>query len=146
VSAFDDYLLLLLAVVTALGAVAIRDLFGGVLILAAYSFFLALLWAGSGAVDVAFTEAVVGAGLSTVFFFGGPLFDVSSGRRQGTTTDSNCCAGECWAPWLSPSFRIRGFAGCGGSELPSEYTYFPRLFIKKFGRHWYPKCCHCRVG
>ena len=67
-SAFDDYLLLLLAVVTALGAVAIHDLFGGVLILAAYSFFLTLLWAGSGAVDVAFTEAVVGAGLSTVFF------------------------------------------------------------------------------
>ncbi len=67
-SAFDDYLLLLLAVVTALGAVAIHDLFGGVLILAAYSFFLTLLWASSGAVDVAFTEAVVGAGLSTVFF------------------------------------------------------------------------------
>jgi multicomponent Na+:H+ antiporter subunit B len=68
VSLLDDYLLLFLAVVTAMGAVFIRDLFGGVLILAAYSFFLALLWAGLGAVDVAFTEAVVGAGLSTVFF------------------------------------------------------------------------------
>ena len=65
---FDDYLLLSLAVVMALGAVFVRDLLSGVLILAAYSFFLALLWAGLGAVDVAFTEAVVGAGLSTVFF------------------------------------------------------------------------------
>ena len=65
---FDDYLLLLLAVVMALGAVLARDLFSGVLTLAAYSFFLALLWAGLGAVDVAFTEAVVGAGLSTLFF------------------------------------------------------------------------------
>ena len=65
---FDDYLLLLLAVVMALGAVFVRDLLSGVLILAAYSFFLALLWAGLGAVDVAFTQAVVGAGLSTVFF------------------------------------------------------------------------------
>jgi multicomponent Na+:H+ antiporter subunit B len=65
---FDDYLLLLLVVVMALGAAFIRDLLSGVLILAAYSFFLALLWAGLGAVDVAFTEAVVGAGLSTVFF------------------------------------------------------------------------------
>lgn len=65
---FDDYLLLILAVVMALGAVYVRDLFSGVLTLAAYSFFLALLWAGLGAVDVAFTEAVVGAGLSTVFF------------------------------------------------------------------------------
>ena len=65
---FDDYLLLLLAVMMALGAAFVRDLFSGVLILAAYSFFLALLWAGLGAVDVAFTEALVGAGLSTVFF------------------------------------------------------------------------------
>ena len=65
---FDDYLLLTLAVVMALGAVFARDLFSGVLTLSAYSFFLALLWAGLGAVDVAFTEAVVGAGLSTVFF------------------------------------------------------------------------------
>lgn len=67
-SAMDGYLLLVLVVITAFGAVAVHDLFGGVLILAAYSFFLALLWAGLGAVDVAFTEAVVGAGLSTVFF------------------------------------------------------------------------------
>ena len=66
---FDDYLLLILAVVMALGAVYVRDLFSGVLTLAAYSFFLAVLWAGLGAVDVAFTEAVVGAGLSTVFFW-----------------------------------------------------------------------------
>ena len=65
---FDDYLLLILAVVMALGAVYVRDLFSGVLTLAAYSFFLAVLWAGLGAVDVAFTEAVVGAGLSTLFF------------------------------------------------------------------------------
>ena len=65
---FDDYLLLALVIVTALGAVFVRDLFSGVLTLAAYSFFLALLWAGLGAVDVAFTEAVVGAGLSTLFF------------------------------------------------------------------------------
>jgi len=65
---FDDYLLLLLTVVMALGAVFVRDLFSGVLTLAAYSFFLALLWASLGAVDVAFTEAVVGAGLSTLFF------------------------------------------------------------------------------
>ncbi len=67
-SVFDDYLLLFLLVVTAFGAIGVRDLLGGVLTLAVYSFFLALLWANLGAVDVAFTEAVVGAGLSTVFF------------------------------------------------------------------------------
>jgi len=32
------------------------------------SFFMCLLWTEMGAVDVAFTEAAVGAGISTVLF------------------------------------------------------------------------------
>ncbi|RMH07833.1 MAG: DUF4040 domain-containing protein [Nitrospirae bacterium] len=60
--------LLLLLIMTAAGAILIKDLIGAVLVLGSYSFFLALLWAWLGAVDVAFTEAVVGAGLATVFF------------------------------------------------------------------------------
>ena len=60
--------LLILVLLTAAGAIFVKDLIGSVFILGAYSFFLALLWAWQGAVDVAFTEAVVGAGLSTVFF------------------------------------------------------------------------------
>ena len=60
--------LLLLLVFTAAGAIIVKDLIGSVFILGTYSFFLAVLWAWQGAVDVAFTEAVVGAGLSTIFF------------------------------------------------------------------------------
>ena len=60
--------LLLLIVLTAAGSIVVTDLVGAVFILGSYSFFLALLWAWQGAVDVAFTEAVVGAGLSTIFF------------------------------------------------------------------------------
>jgi len=60
--------LLILLIMTAAGAVLVKDLIGAVLILGSYSFFLALIWAWLGAVDVAFTEAVVGAGLATVFF------------------------------------------------------------------------------
>lgn len=41
---------------------------GAVIILGAYSFFMCLLWTEMGAVDVAFTEASVGAGISTVLF------------------------------------------------------------------------------
>lgn len=46
----------------------VKDLIGAVLLLGCYSFLLALVWAWLGAVDVAFVEAVVGAGLATVFF------------------------------------------------------------------------------
>lgn len=60
--------LLVLLVMTAAGAIIVKDLISAVFILGSYSFALALVWALLGAVDVAFVEAVVGAGLATVFF------------------------------------------------------------------------------
>ena len=41
---------------------------GAAILFAAYSFMMCLLWSIMGAVDVSFTEASVGAGVSTVFF------------------------------------------------------------------------------
>lgn len=63
-----DLAILTLVVVTAIGAIAIKDLLGSAILFGAYSFMMCLLWAIMGAVDVAFTEASVGAGVSTVFF------------------------------------------------------------------------------
>ncbi len=63
-----DILLLILLLVTAGGAIMVKDLMSAVLLLGSYSFFLALVWGWLGAVDVAFVEAVVGAGLATVLF------------------------------------------------------------------------------
>jgi len=63
-----EILLVLLLLVTAVGAILVKDLMSAVLLLGAYSFFLSLIWAWLGAVDVAFVEAVVGAGLGTVLF------------------------------------------------------------------------------
>lgn len=60
--------LLIFLVMTAAGAIIVKDLIASVFILGTYSFTLALVWALLGAVDVAFVEAVVGAGLATVFF------------------------------------------------------------------------------
>ena len=60
--------LLLLVLVTAAGAIFVKDLMSSVLLLGSYSFFLSVVWAWLGAVDVAFVEAVVGAGLATVLF------------------------------------------------------------------------------
>lgn len=60
--------LLLLLIVLAVIAVRAADLLTAVIVLGAYSFTMSLVWAGIGAGDVAFTEAVVGAGVSTVLF------------------------------------------------------------------------------
>ncbi|HIN11016.1 MAG: DUF4040 domain-containing protein [Vicinamibacterales bacterium] len=63
-----DIILLGLAVICAVAAVGVRDLLASVVLLAAFSLFMCLLWIEMGAVDVAFTEAAVGAGITTVFF------------------------------------------------------------------------------
>jgi energy-converting hydrogenase B subunit D len=62
--------LFVLAIVIAcgIGAITVRDLLSAAVLFGAYSFMMCLLWAIMGAVDVAFTEASVGAGVSTVLF------------------------------------------------------------------------------
>jgi uncharacterized MnhB-related membrane protein len=63
-----DLLILLMVVICAIATITIRDLLGAAIVFGAYSFLLCLLWAEMGAVDVAFTEATVGAGISTILF------------------------------------------------------------------------------
>ncbi|GAB4171239.1 MAG: hypothetical protein Tsb0017_03190 [Geothermobacteraceae bacterium] len=63
-----DLLILALVVVCALVAISIRDLLAATMVFSVYSFLMCLLWAEMGAVDVSFTEATVGAGVSTVLF------------------------------------------------------------------------------
>lgn len=63
-----DFILLIFVVLCGVAAITVKDLLSATIILGAYSFFMALLWAEMGAVDVSFTEASVGAGVSTVFF------------------------------------------------------------------------------
>jgi uncharacterized MnhB-related membrane protein len=59
---------LLLIVVCGIAAMSVRDLVAAVIIFGAFSFFSAVYFAILGALDVAFTEAAVGAVITTVFF------------------------------------------------------------------------------
>jgi energy-converting hydrogenase B subunit D len=63
-----DLLVLPLMVVLAVAVITVRDLLSAAIIFGVYSFLMCLLWANMGAVDVAFTEAAVGAGISTILF------------------------------------------------------------------------------
>ncbi|MBW2740995.1 MAG: DUF4040 domain-containing protein [Deltaproteobacteria bacterium] len=63
-----DLILCVFVVICAVAAITIKDLLAAVIILGAYSFFMCILWTEMGAVDVAFTEASVGAGVGTVLF------------------------------------------------------------------------------
>ncbi|MDY6790812.1 MAG: hydrogenase subunit MbhD domain-containing protein [Thermodesulfobacteriota bacterium] len=61
-----DMILLFFVLICAIAAITVKDLLSAVMILGAYSFFMCLIWALMGAVDVAFTEASVSAGVGTI--------------------------------------------------------------------------------
>jgi len=68
-----DILVLIMVVVCAVISLSLKDLVSCAVTFGAYSFFMCLLWTEMLAVDVAFTEAAVGAGVSTVLFLGTAL-------------------------------------------------------------------------
>jgi energy-converting hydrogenase B subunit D len=63
-----NLMLLVFALIAAVTAITVKDLLSAAVLLGAFSFFMCLIWSEMGAVDVAFTEAAVGAGVSTAFF------------------------------------------------------------------------------
>ena len=63
--------LFVLLIVAAIVALESRDLLASIIALGVFSFFTALLLSVMGAVDVAFTEVVLGAGVTGVLFVAG---------------------------------------------------------------------------
>ncbi len=63
-----DLVLQIFIIICAVASVVVRDLLSAAMILGAYSFFMCIMWAQMGAVDVAFTEASVSAGIGTILF------------------------------------------------------------------------------
>jgi energy-converting hydrogenase B subunit D len=63
-----EVILLTLILIFAVVSLRVKDLMGSAIVFGAYSFLMCLVWTAMGAVDVAFTEAAVGAGVSTILF------------------------------------------------------------------------------
>lgn len=88
-----DLLLFAVLILAAVLALRLADLLGAVVVLGAYSLFAALLFAGMGAVDVAFVEVVLGAGVTGLLFIATIL---ATGRRAEA---AEAAAGR-GRPWL----------------------------------------------
>jgi multicomponent Na+:H+ antiporter subunit B len=65
-------------ITSAVTAIVVRDLLAAALTTTAFSFVIAISFVAMGAVDVGFTEAVIGAGVVGVFFI---LFILKTTRR-----------------------------------------------------------------
>ena len=78
-----DIALLSLALVTAVGFAAVRNLLVATVLAGIYSLLMALVWVTMYSLDVAFTEAAVGAGISTVLFIAALVHtDLEEERRK----------------------------------------------------------------
>ncbi|MCB1205638.1 MAG: DUF4040 domain-containing protein [Verrucomicrobiae bacterium] len=75
-----DILILVFLVIAAVISLWVKDLLAAAMIYGIYGFLICLLWAEMGAVDVAFTEATVGAGVSTVLI----VATILNTRRKST--------------------------------------------------------------
>lgn len=63
-----ELILYLFLVISGVVALEVKDLLVAVVMMSVYSFIMALLFISMGAVDVGFTEAVIGAGVTGILF------------------------------------------------------------------------------
>ena len=73
-----NYLLLIFLVVCAIAVSRTKDLLSAVIIFAAYSLIMAILWLLLAAPDIAITEAAIGAGVTTLLL----VAAISKTRRE----------------------------------------------------------------
>ena len=121
-----ELVLVLLVLATAFAAIFVKDLISAIFILGSYSFFLALVWAWLGAVDLAFVEAVVGAGLGTAFL----LMALSQMRQEDTmirrTPPPRTVFLALAAVAAAPALRRPGPAGVRRSEHARQRAHRAR--------------------
>ncbi|MDH4410973.1 MAG: DUF4040 domain-containing protein [Verrucomicrobiales bacterium] len=75
-----DIIILVFLVIAAIISLSVKDLLAAAMVFGIYGVLICLLWAEMGAVDVAFTEATVGAGVSTVLI----IATILNTRRRST--------------------------------------------------------------
>lgn len=102
-----DFTLLALLAVTALGVLRVTNLFAAVMLAGIYSLLSAGLFTVMDAVDVAFTEAAVGAGISTVLM-------LATLALVGSKV-------------MTPQFRITELS----AKIPARRPFFP-VFVVLF--------------
>lgn len=83
ITQFLDYALIAMLLAVGFAIVRLRDLFAVVMLMGVYSLLSAAWFVSLDAVDVAFTEAAVGAGISTVLMLGAMLLTAREAQPAG---------------------------------------------------------------
>lgn len=116
---FLDYTLIAMLLAVGFAIVRLRNLFAVVMLTGVYSLLSAAWFVSLDAVDVAFTEAAVGAGISTVLMLGAMLLTARESEPAG--------AGRHWAAFAvvvaaggALFFAIPDMPAYGDAEAPAN--------------------------
>ena len=119
-----DIALLGFAAITAIGLLRVRNLFAVVMLTGLYSLLAAALFVVLDAVDVAFTEAAVGAGIATILMLG---------TLALTTSEQKLSGGHSWSALavviVTGSVLVYGTLDMphfGDPEAPAHQHVMPR--------------------
>jgi len=109
-----DIVLLALLVIHAIAIIYLRNLFAVIMLFSSFSFISAGLFVVMDAVDVAFTEAAVGAGISTVLMLG----TIALTYSRGDNKQEKLPAHKPWLP-LIVVILTGGMLIYGTSDIPA---------------------------
>ena len=128
-----DLVLLVLVTITAWAVIQVRSLLSATILAGIYSLLMALVWTNMHALDVAFTEASVGAGISTILLLGAIVHTSRFCKREGNRVNLQALGivGLTGAMLIYGTFDMPHF---GDPEAPIHQYRVPKMLEQKVGK------------
>ncbi|KIG12403.1 PH adaptation potassium efflux system protein B1 [Enhygromyxa salina] len=128
-----DVFLLVLVAATALAVINVRSMLSATILAGVYSLLMALVWTNMHALDVAFTEAAVGAGISTILLLGALVLTKRFAKREPTLHLPALLV--CVATGLVLIYGTSDMPKFGDPNAPIHTYRVPRLLDQTVGKH-----------
>ncbi len=125
-----DIALLTMMAMTAIAIARLRSLFAIVILSGAYSLFSATWFVAVDAVDVAFTEAAVGAGISTALILGGMLLTSRTAKEDSQVSKRIAPLLVCFVTGAVLLYATIDLPGFGDPTSPAN-TYLAQEYLER---------------
>ncbi|MFO7563045.1 MAG: hydrogenase subunit MbhD domain-containing protein [Enhygromyxa sp.] len=128
-----DIFLLLLVAATAIAVITVRSLLAATILAGIYSLLMALVWSNMHALDVAFTEASVGAGISTILLLGACVLTKRFAKREHAIHVP--AALVCVVTGLLLIYGTLDMPRFGDPDAPIHTHRVPKMLAQEVGKH-----------
>jgi multicomponent Na+:H+ antiporter subunit B len=128
-----DVCLLVLVAVTAVAVINVRSLLAATILAGIYSLLMALVWTNMDALDVAFTEASVGAGITTILMLGALVLTKRFAKREPVIHVPALLV--CVLTGLVLIYGTFDMPQFGDPDAPIHTYRVPKLLDQTVGKH-----------